>query len=89
MRGRGISEIGPGSCQVDGPMGRHSASGQDLSARLFLVRDLRRALRDAPDDAVVMVRIDHDCGFNPDSGGYEPAWGDVFYCPDDNSVNIE
>lgn len=74
---------------MDGLMGRVFVSDQGLPARPFLVRDLRCALRDAPDDAVVMVRIGHDCGINPGDDGYEPAWGDVFYCPDDNSLNIE
>jgi hypothetical protein len=57
--------------------------------KLFLVSDLKAALKKAPNNAVVMVRIQHDDSFNPGSEGYEPAWGDVFYCPDDNSLNIE
>lgn len=59
------------------------------ATKLFRVSDLRRALRSVPDDAVVMVRIEHDGSFNPGNEGYEPAWGDVFYCADDNSLNIE
>lgn len=92
VRCRGMDGAGSGSCSrssADGSMGGVFTSDQGLSARPFLVRDLRRALRDAPDDAVVMVRVDHDCGFNPGDDGYEPAWGDVFYCSDDNSLNIE
>ncbi|MDN7178572.1 hypothetical protein M0D69_11170 [Caballeronia sp. SEWSISQ10-4 2] len=56
---------------------------------VFRVGDLRRALNGISDDAIVMVRIDHDSGFTPGNEGYEPAWGDVFHCPDDNSLNIE
>ncbi|NLP64356.1 hypothetical protein [Paraburkholderia sacchari] len=52
------------------------------------VRDLRRALADVPDDAIVYVRIEHDLSFSPGDEGYEPACG-VFCCPGDNSLNIE
>lgn len=58
------------------------------ATKLFRVTDLRRALKDLPGDAVVMVRVEHDASFNPGDDGWEPAWGDVVYCERDHSLNI-
>lgn len=60
-----------------------------MNNQLMHVRDLIKALKNVPADAVIMVRVQHDASFNAGTEGYEPAWGNIFYSPEDNSLNIE
>ncbi|MGF6854357.1 hypothetical protein [Paraburkholderia sp. CI3] len=58
------------------------------ATKLFRVADLRRALKGVPDDAFVMVRIEHDGSYTPGEEGWEPVWGEVFHWAEDNTLNI-
>ena len=56
------------------------------------VKDLIKLLKTMPPDAEVMVRYEHNDSFNPGSEGYDALWNGgkrVFYCKEDNSVNIQ